>query len=655
MKRSVMCFIAVLAITLVPQVCGAAGQGPTTWLDRPLDGTTFPFPLTSPIIIQAHASDADGVATLEFFVEDVSLGTAAGGGNRLGEATVEWTPAAAGTYTIRARAIDVPGNAGSEASSTVIVGVSAVPSPTPTVPLEAPSVRLPDEIEMIFTADRTSLQSGECAVLEWSVQGAETVLWRVDEIEPPPDPEQVDHSARRQVCPRETTTYSLAAYAGSGPPEPPTATRQLAIVVRELPKVVPPPDEVQIRFDADRTSLQLGQCATLEWSVEGGFGVELNGQRVERSGTKQVCPEETTVYRLDVGAGEAIERREVTIAVSGAAGPPEEEPVEVSVSIEVVPDAIAPGGCATLIWEVTPAGNWTMLLDGQLVSATGEQEVCPARTKTYELLVGAPGGGIVRNASVHVVEPEKEPPAPVAPGPQEPSPPQGGADTQPTDLFPQKGTIWTRITNNGHDTLSNDKVEVTISGCGAGKQYALNIAPGQTQTIDTGCQATTGSHSYTVSVIAIDFTDPNGANNTYSETLVWEGGAPPPPPPSGITPPSGPSQPTAADLAITARFPQTLHGPVYGRITNRGPAGVSNLTIQFSCQWSETDPIEGIKKTNQIGPRNITITSLSPGQTTEFNTYISVETQQYQYDMTCTIQPPSSDPNGANNSYSETF
>lgn len=172
MKWSVMCLIAVLAITLAPHTSGASGQGPTTWLDRPLDGTALPFPPTRPIIIQAHASDADGVATLEFFVDDVSLGSASGGGNRLGEASVEWTPEAAGTYTIRASAIDVQGNVGPEASSTVVVGESALASPTP-LPTSMPSPTLSeptavpaDEVQIIFTADRTGLLLGECALLD---------------------------------------------------------------------------------------------------------------------------------------------------------------------------------------------------------------------------------------------------------------------------------------------------------------------------------------------------------------------------------------------------------------------------------------------------------------------------------------------------------
>ena len=98
----------------------------------------------------------------------------------------------------------------------------------------------------------------------------------------------------------------------------------------EQPPEEGPPDEVLITFTADRTHLQPGECAMLEWSVQGGFGVELNGQPVEKSGQKQVCPEETIPYRLGVDTGETMEEREVMIFVEGVGEPPppEEHPPE---------------------------------------------------------------------------------------------------------------------------------------------------------------------------------------------------------------------------------------------------------------------------------------------------------------------------------------
>gem|GEM_PF-926756 len=94
----------------------------------------------------------------------------------------------------------------------------------------------PGEPEVSFTADRTSLTLGECARLQWNVVGGEAVHL---------NGEPVDHSGEEQVCPQQTTTYSLAVYVGVGPPSPPKAQRELVIVVmgraQPSPSTAPPP------------------------------------------------------------------------------------------------------------------------------------------------------------------------------------------------------------------------------------------------------------------------------------------------------------------------------------------------------------------------------------------------------------------------------
>jgi acetyl esterase/lipase len=79
----------------------------------------------------------------------------------------------------------------------------------------------------------------------------------------------------------------------------------------------PRPAGVQIAFTADQASLQPGECTTLRWNVVGGFGVDLDGEVVERTGQRQVCPGESRDYSLRVDTGEAIELREVAISVAG--------------------------------------------------------------------------------------------------------------------------------------------------------------------------------------------------------------------------------------------------------------------------------------------------------------------------------------------------
>ena len=113
-------------LCLVAAGCGGAvGAGPQAWIDKPLDNSQFE---RGPIIIQAHASDADGVASFRFFVDGQQINEVSAGGGRLGDASVEWQPPGPGSYTIEVRATDQAGNEGSPAFSTVIIG-GEIPAP----------------------------------------------------------------------------------------------------------------------------------------------------------------------------------------------------------------------------------------------------------------------------------------------------------------------------------------------------------------------------------------------------------------------------------------------------------------------------------------------------------------------------------------------
>jgi hypothetical protein len=91
------------------------------------------------------------------------------------------------------------------------------------------------------------------------------------------------------------------------------------------------------------------------------------------------------------------------------------------------PDMVPQGGCAMLHWEVSPPGEYRVLLNGQQVPPAGEQQVCPPVTATYELLVETPSGPQVRTITVNVGGgPGGGPgPTPQGPGPQ-PTPPSPG-------------------------------------------------------------------------------------------------------------------------------------------------------------------------------------------------------------------------------------
>jgi hypothetical protein len=449
----------------------------------------------------------------------------------------------------------------------------------------------------------------------------------------------------------------------------------------------PSPGEVQsITFTADRTDLRPGECATLQWSVEGGYGVFLNGEPVQHAGERRVCPEETNLYTLEVDTGETMEWSEVVIMVEGEEQPPEEPPppgeeppppgeeppppgeeppppgeeppppgeeppppeehppeeqppegegIEF-INLVVEPDVIPLGGCAMLFWEVVPPGEWLILLNGQEVPHAGEREVCPGDITTYELLVEAPGGPQVRTVTLHV-EGEPEPgqppeptPAPPAGPTPTPAPPAGPTPTPGVviDFWVDNNSIaaGTCTTLRWHVANAN---AVHLDGAGVVGDGSKQICPSST----------------TVYVLHVA----HDAGATEKKVTVKVSGSS-----STPTPTPGGTPSFSTDLALTDLYPDKLkNGTVYGRITNRGPGTCKNVQIQFSCSWIRMAYGATLGLNQAIGPQKITITSLSPGQTASFNTGISVDITQFWYDMTCQIHMGFNDPDPGNNGYKE--
>lgn len=113
------------------------------------------------------------------------------------------------------------------------------------------------------------------------------------------------------------------------------------------------------------------------------------------------------------------------------------------------------------------------------------------------------------------------------------------------------------------------------------------------------------------------------------------------------------AQPGTADLAITQLFATTSPaGDVRAGITNNGPDTVS-LVAQLSCSAGVNPYGGGIPYGHGAG--HPIAVALSPGQTGEFATGVSVDTSQAWYDVACTIEADYSDPNMANNSLSRVF
>lgn len=164
-------FILWLAvITLVGcNLPSGGGAGPMVWIDRPLDGKSVPL---APLVLQAHAADADGISQIEFLVFDSLIGSMTTGGTRLEEASIEWTPPGPGMYTLNVRAMDTRGNTNARTLASVQITVSGG-TPTPAAALTTSGQCTAETLAaplLLSPADGTAV-TGE-PLLTWSYPDA---------------------------------------------------------------------------------------------------------------------------------------------------------------------------------------------------------------------------------------------------------------------------------------------------------------------------------------------------------------------------------------------------------------------------------------------------------------------------------------------------
>jgi hypothetical protein len=337
-------------------------------------------------------------------------------------------------------------------------------------------------------------------------------------------------------------------------------------------------------------------------------------------------------------------------------------------------EVLSPGECTALHWEVHGGEDIPVFLNDEEVASFGDEEVCLWDPMVFELRVDGPEGPIVHLVTIEVEgerppeepppgEPPPEEPPPEEPPPEEP-PPEGGPEViileVNPDMIPQGGcaVLFWEVHPPGEWRVLLGDEEVEPMG-------EREVCPAATTTYQLLVEAPGGPQDRTVTLRIEAEPEPPPPSTPPPEPTpppqpTQPGLQPTQPGPQPTTPaPPPPPAPTpttlfTTDLAITDLYADKLvNGTVYGRFTNRGPGNLTNVVVQVSCQWSKTAYGATLGLMEQMGPRNMTIISLSPNQTTPFGTYITVDLTQWYYDMTCSVQVPFSDPDTGNNSYHE--
>jgi hypothetical protein len=240
-----------------------------------------------------------------------------------------------------------------------------------------------------FTADKTTVYSGDTVQLSFAVAGATRVS-----ITPLPG---VVTSSPVAVTPTVNVTYTLHAQNGDG-----EVTQNILI------SVLPRPNAPTLNsFEALPSQVRPGNPVTLSWSTTLAQSVQLSDGSsaapadVVASGTKTVAPLATTVYTLTVtGPPGSLPAQLTAKAVARVAAVP-----HIASFTASPPGVVNQGTAVTLSWTGI-ASRWS-LSDGTTTTALGPAMSAVVRpvnpgTITYTLTASGVGGTDTKALTINV-------------------------------------------------------------------------------------------------------------------------------------------------------------------------------------------------------------------------------------------------------------
>ena len=211
-----------------------------------------------------------------------------------------------------------------------------------------------------FTANPSSVRSGQSSTLAWQVENADSVeittVGRVDA-----------RGGSVTVAPADTTVYRLTAKGANNQELNETVT---ITVEKPLGRI--------LTFTSSPMNISLGQSSTLSWQTDGAETVELSGTGpVAANGSQSVSPAVTTTYTLTVRTKFGDVTANTTIQVTPPTAPR-------ILRFTAAPQSIVLGDASTLLWSVEGATDVAISTIG-VVGNNGTFNVVPAGTTTYRL------------------------------------------------------------------------------------------------------------------------------------------------------------------------------------------------------------------------------------------------------------------------------
>ncbi len=316
---------------------------PSVFIQSPVAGSQLQA--NQPVVVNATASDPNGITRAELWVGGNVVDqqqSAIAEGQPTFPATLRWTPTVAGSYTLEVRAYNSLG--ASSAPTTVMITVAGgqvtVDTPTPTLPVETatPGGGRP------MAVTTTDLNVREGPGQDYSVLGLLPVNTQVEVTGKNSDGSwwqvvyPADSTERAWVYApftRPSNTENVPVVETPVPPTP-TETPTTTPTPTASPTGTPPPTSTStstptptpttalaaiVEFGATKTTINPGQCTTLQWHIEYVTAAHLNGGEFSNwglagpFGSAEVCPASTTLYSVRAETASGFIERTVTVTV----------------------------------------------------------------------------------------------------------------------------------------------------------------------------------------------------------------------------------------------------------------------------------------------------------------------------------------------------
>jgi peptidoglycan-associated lipoprotein len=168
--------------------------------------------------------------------------------------------------------------------------------------------------------------------------------------------------------------------------------------------------KVQLQVSKDR--VQQGEDVRVSWTSKDAKQVTINGESVDRAGSKVYTPDNTTTYTAVATRGKKEARDSKIVAVTP-------RPAQPTISISADQDALKKGQSTTLRWNSSNAQQVTISELGT-VPNTGTRVVSPSQSTTYTATASGPGGSATDSTRISVTE--EPPPTGERPRTNAPSP-----------------------------------------------------------------------------------------------------------------------------------------------------------------------------------------------------------------------------------------